>query len=410
MKRPKSLGVWLRGVRIANIKPGKPGEIKLRYTEEALDLWPLNTPLLSCSLPLSNQNLQASFYFRGLLPEGDHLQSLAARANVTTVDTFGLLDRYGKDVAGAVIISEEDPGARLGSIEPYTSVSLANEVAELPTRHLGVYDDSELSLPGLQDKLLLVSLPDNGWARPLHGSPSTHILKTEDRRHSGMAEMEVACLQLARAVNLTNVNVTLEKFDNIPCLIVSRYDRTIDAEGDILRIHQEDLCQALGRDADKNERKGKYEFAGGPSLFEAARLIDRYASDSLAELKKLIRITVFTTLIGNADAHGKNIALLHGEPGSVEIAPLYDTVPTALWPKLRRKAAMRVGGNENILEITVDDVIKEAVSWQFEPSLAKDEARTFADEVLSALSRISVPSELEELVRSRAANFLVGNE
>ena len=407
MIRPKSLGVWLGDVRVATITSKRRAEIRLRYSDEALDRWPLNAPLLSCSLPLTGRPLQAGPFFRGLLPEGVHLQSLAARAGVTTNDTFGLLARYGRDVAGAVVIAQDDPALRPGSVVDYTAQSLEDEVAALPERPLGVYDDSELSLPGLQNKLLLVARADGGWGRPVHGFASTHILKTEDRRYPGMAQYEASCLHLASLVGLASVSATVETIAGVPCLIVSRFDRVTGSDGTVSRVHQEDACQALGRDADAHQGRGKYQRYGGPRWSEMAQLIERYSARREHDLEKLIRIIVFTTLIGNADAHGKNIAFLHPEPGSIELAPLYDTVPTVMWPNLRRDAAMTIGGVEVLGDVDVDDVASEVGTWTSRVPTARDVAVAAAREIVEDAQRAELPKDLRDFISRRAAQFNV---
>lgn len=407
MPRPRSLGVWLGGVLVATITSRRRAEIRLSYSDETLDQWPLNTPLLSCSLPLTSRPLQAGPFFRGLLPEGDHLQSLATRAGVTTNDTYGLLARYGRDVAGGVVIARDDPALRPGSVVDYSAQSLEEEVAALPDRPLGVYDDSELSLPGLQDKLLLVAVTNGGWGRPVRGVASTHILKTEDRRYPGLAQYEASCLHLASLLGLTSVSATVESIAGVPCLIVSRFDRTTSPDGTVSRIHQEDVCQALGRDADAHQGRGKYERYGGPRWSEMAELIERYSAHREEDLEKLIRIIVFTTLIGNADAHGKNLAFLHLEPGTIELAPLYDTVPTVMFPTLRSEAAMTVGGVRVLGDIDLDDVVREVSTWPSRLPAAADVARTVAEQILKHVQSGQLPMDLGNFIARRASQFIL---
>lgn len=162
-------------------------------------------------------------------------------------------------------MAEQFPGPRPEGVEADSEESLATEVANLPERPLAIHDDSELSLAGLADKLLLVEMAPGLWGRPLHGRPSTHILKVEDRRYTGMAEMEAACLRLARAVGLTSVDATTRAVGGVPCLIVSRFDRRVLGDN-VVRLHQEDSCQALGRDPEADRGRGKYEASGGPRL------------------------------------------------------------------------------------------------------------------------------------------------
>lgn len=401
------LGVWLDDVHVAELEQRRWPEIRCRYTAAALDRWPRNSPLLSCSLPLSDRPQDALAFCKGLLPEGQALQGLAAAAGVAVNATLELLRRYGRDVAGALVISEDEPGERRFGVEPYDEGSLAAAVDAVEEFPLGAHDDSELSLAGLQDKLLLVKLGDGRWGRPLGGRPSTHILKVDDPRHPGLVEAEALCLDLARAAGLTTVLPELTTIAERPCLIVPRFDREERAAA-VRRLHQEDLCQALAIDPEGNRGRAKYEAGGGPSLRQAAALLDTYAADPSAQLDRLVAVTVFTVLIGNADAHGKNLGLLHPSAETVELAPLYDTVPTALWPRLRTDAAMAVGGQVELADVSIADVVREARAWPHLPERASAVATATAEEILTAISAGAIPadSNVAVLVRERAERFL----
>ena len=403
------LGVWLNDLPIAEIERRGPFDLRLQYTAEALERWPANSPVVSCALPLGRRPHPARAFCAGLLPEGRALQELAHRAGVATNDTFGLLERYGRDVAGALIIGREEPASQRHGIAAYDAQSLADAIDALDEHPLGVYDDSELSLAGLQDKLLLVRSADGQWGRPLHGRPSTHILKRDDARFPGLVAAEGACLRLARALSLTTVDADLEQIGDHWCLIVSRFDRT-GAGNDVTRIHQEDLCQALGVDPAGARGRIKYQDAGGPSLRDLAGLLDRYARDGAAELDTLVRAVTFTVLIGNADAHGKNIAVLHDTPETVTLAPLYDTVPTVLWPKLRTRAAMTVGGRAQLADVTIEDIVAEAASWPHPQARAREVALDLARHAATAVANgvLDDLPALAEHVDGRARALLAG--
>lgn len=405
--RVSRLGVWMDGVHVADLEQPRWPQIRCRYTDEALRSAPLNSPLLSCSLPLRNRPGDATAFCRGLLPEGQALQALAARAGVAVNATFDLLARYGRDVAGALVVDADAPTERRFGAEPYTEQSLAEAIEELDEYPLGVHDDSELSLAGLQDKLLLVELEDGSWARPLGGRPSTHILKLDDPRHPGLVEAESQCLELARAAGLTSVESQLTEVGANSCLIVSRFDREL-VDGEVRRVHQEDLCQALGIDPDGERGRAKYESGGGPSLRRAAALLDAYAADPAAQLDRLVAVVVFTATIGNADAHGKNLALLHPTPETIALAPLYDTVPTALWPSLRTDAAMAVGGQPSLADVTLDDIVREARSWSHPEDRAAAVATETAERLVAAADGGAIPpdSRVAGLVRERGARLL----
>jgi len=123
-----------------------------------------------------------------------------------------------------------------------------------------------------------------------------------------------------------------------PLYLIERYDRTRNAEGELVRLHQEDFCQSLGVAADM-----KYENEGGPSLQKCFQLIRDYSVNPIADVKALLEWTVFNYLIGNADAHGKNISMLFTKQGP-RLAPFYDLLSTAIYPNLSSKIAMKIGG------------------------------------------------------------------
>lgn len=214
-------------------------------------------------------------------------------------------------------------------------------------------------------------------------------------------DAEAACLRIARTIGLTTVDVNVETIADQRCLIVSRFDRTAGVDGPA-RVHQEDLCQATGTDLRANRGRGKYASAGGPDLEDAARLIDRYGTDPLAGLERLVRSVTFTVAIGNADAHGKNVAFVHRSPGEIELAPLYDTVPTVLWPALRRDPAMPIGPRVcPIDEVTGRDVIAAASLWKLDRDRAGALVTDCAVAIAAAVREVctdDVPDTLEGAV------------
>lgn len=407
---PDRLQVWLDGLHVADLerRGRNDARLRLRYTDKALDRWPRNTPLISCSLPLSDRPADAFPFAVGLLPEGDALAALAARARISVADTFGLLERYGRDIAGALVIDPDAPDESRFGLEHYDEEGLGNEVGALDQNPLGVHDDSELSLAGLQNKLLLVK-DGNAWARPLHGRPSTHILKAEDRRYPDFAQAEADCLQLARAVQLTPVDSSLQVFAGIPCLITERYDRVVAADGSVTRIHQEDLCQAVGVNCAGNRGRAKYQRrgGGGPGLNEAARLLEAYAEDAVTELTRLVSAVAFTVAIGNADAHAKNLSFLHDTATTIRLAPLYDTVPTVFWSNLTDEAAMSINGRFPLRQLTLADVVDEAASWPFDRTAAERAAVETIERVRDATGGLSL-EHLATVIVSRCDDLLAG--
>lgn len=401
MARGTQLGVWLGEVRVAVLRRTGPGGVSCEYTRRTIDDHPLGTPLLSCSLPVRRGRRSAWPFITGLLPEGHHRTSMSRLAGVDSLDALGMLARFGRDVAGALVIAPDTdaPDAEGGRAAAPGLVALSNddllaEVARLPARTLALHDDSELSLAGLEDKILLVRTPD-GWARPVHGYPSTHILKVDNRIHRGTVVMEHDCLHLAQRAGIAAPDSHLAKVGDADCIIVKRYDRTV-TDSAVRRVHQEDACQALGIDpAAREEGRGKYESHGGPNLTQVARLLTAYGPEPDAELVRLLERVMFTVVIGDADAHGKNVSLLHPTPEHITLAPLYDTVPTALWPQLRPTAAMQVNGRRLLADVTTEDLVRESRRWGLGPRRAQNTIRSASERLRAAATDLPARDGLD---------------
>lgn len=397
------------GVALAHLQTVR-NKLWVTYCEEVLDTVPAGTPILSCSLPLRSTRTDASAWARGLLPEGQHLALLAAAADVAASDTFGMLARYGRDIAGAFeIIAEGDPDdISIPSYDLYLTEELDTEIAGLATTPLAIHDDSELSLAGLQDKMVAVRVGNN-WGRPVHGYPSTHILKVDPPDRPGIVDAEAACLRLARAVDLTNIEVERCRLGDRETLIVSRFDRVELDDGTLRRLHQEDLLQALGVDPSARSGRSKYQQAGTPgppSWWHAADLIDSYADDARNQLHQLVRIVAYTTATANADCHAKNIAFLL-EDGRIRLAPLYDTVPTALWPGLRDTVALTVFDISPMSAVTIEHISSEARRWGAPMNDARDAVIDLLEELLDAV-HVAKHDAVIELVTANARRLLDG--
>ena len=120
--------------------------------------------------------------------------------------------------------------------------------------------------------------------------------------------------------------------------IITRYDRSRDRGGRLVRLHQEDFCQALGILPEQ-----KYESEGGPALPQCFNLLQEKSIRPAADRMALLRWTIFNFLIGNAEAHAKNLAILFTDRGPC-LAPFYDLLCTQVYPDLTERQAMRIGG------------------------------------------------------------------
>jgi serine/threonine-protein kinase HipA len=218
----------------------------------------------------------------------------------------------------------------------------------LPRRPLGAAHDEgvRLSLAGAQPKLPVV-IEAGRVALPLNAATATtHILKPEPERFPGLVANELFCMRLARAASLPVAEVErATTVSGLPYLIVERYDRDLTSDP-IRRLHQEDVCQALGIASDR-----KYQSEGGPGVGAVIELLREITAVPARELPRLWEALVFNWLIGNCD--GKNFSLLY-DTGAPTLAPLYDLVSTAAYEELTTRLAMRIDGATELADVGMD--------------------------------------------------------
>jgi serine/threonine-protein kinase HipA len=246
-------------------------------------------------------------FIANLLPEGDWRALLCRRLSLPLSDDFALLEQLGHDCAGAVTFWE--PGVELGDLDAaYTPLSEGELRRWLKDPLLR---PSPLEAPGLrralsgaQDKLVL-HLVDGEPYLCERGALSTVILKPDIvegfKRIELSALNELFCMQLAAAVGIR----VPHSFWFAGAFAVQRFDRV--AQGSRLkRLQQEDFAQLLGLPP-----AAKYDI----SWRQCFELVERHATSGVAARQELVDRLFFNLLIGNADAHGKNFALLFG-PGA----------------------------------------------------------------------------------------------
>ncbi|HEX6455065.1 MAG TPA: type II toxin-antitoxin system HipA family toxin [Solirubrobacterales bacterium] len=351
MNRDPALSVFLRGKKVGSLAPTGPSRYRFAYSEEAIqDDWSDPMARLSASLPLREERFKPSEsapFFEGLLPEGAVRATVAGKLGISEANGFGMLAALGADCAGAVtVLPGDQPPRSSGAVHPLSATQVGELLRDLPRDPLGIDVDPEgvrLSLGGVQDKLILVRLPTGEFAQPLGGAPSNCLLKPEHERFEGLAVNEVFCMRVAAASGNEVAATELREFDGIRCVYSERFDRAVDAEGTIVRLHQEDMCQALGLLPTQ-----KYEVEGGPTLASVIALLRRQPSRRVAlDVNAFVRAVLTSFLLGNSDAHGKNFSLLYDPATGVRLAPLYDVVSTAVYDALTPRLAMAIGGEED---------------------------------------------------------------
>lgn len=296
---------------------------------------------LSLSLPLRREPYADDTsrpFFANLLPEAEIRKILARRLGISVRNDFILLKEIGGECAGAVSLFPEgvSPLEKPGYRE-LDEDELHKIVADLPAKPFMAGERGiRLSLAGAQDKLP-VYMKDDRIFLAVGNAPSTHILKPPIRNLEGSVINEAFCMALAGEMGLPVAEATVRK--NLdPLFVVRRFDREITPNGKVLRLHQEDFCQALGVLPDQ-----KYESEGGPSLNRCFDLVARESIRPAADRMALLKWVIFNVLIGNADAHAKNLAVLLAPPGP-RLAPFYDLICTRVYENLSDRLAMKIGG------------------------------------------------------------------
>ena len=316
----------------------------LSYAYDAGYLASRGARAISFSMPLQEPAYQDRIvrpFFSGLLPDEGARQRLAGALGISSGNAFGLLEVIGGECAGALSLypaGQTPPQSDEEGVEVLSEQRLTEILGKLRERPLlGGEEGVRLSLAGAQDKLAVcVDGETIGLAKG--GRPTTHILKPHIQALDGTVENELFCLRLAAKLKLPVPAVEMRRNGPIPFLLVERYDRSKDRDGTITRLHQEDFCQALSVPPEL-----KYEDEGGPGVERSLDLIGRSTARPAADRLRFIRMLIFHYLVGNADAHAKNYALLY-RAEVPDLAPLYDVVCTAAYPRLAKKLAMAIGG------------------------------------------------------------------
>ncbi len=341
----KFLHIYIESAKVGMLTARENGDYSFAY--ESSWLTSRASIPLSLSLPLQAEPFTpviSKAFFSNLLPEGQIRDYFASKNRVSAEDDFELLAALGGDCAGAMALypgtvkfSFELSPASYRRLNNDDMCKLLDEAYIMDPTFLAGEEKTRLSLAGVQDKLP-VAIRDGAICIPLDGSPSTHILKPANHRFPNLVENEAFCMTLAREMGLQVPDTSLLRVCETDYFyLIERYDRHLDKEGNVSRIHQEDFCQATG-----HSYRFKYEERGGPG-FRACFQIINYCQTPIIDRIKLIDLVIFNYLICNADSHAKNISLLYSRGSHPSLAPFYDLVCTGIYPSLSSRLAMAIG-------------------------------------------------------------------
>jgi serine/threonine-protein kinase HipA len=288
-------------------------------------------------------------FLENLLPEGRALDIVSTVNQVSKNNIYGLIRELGRETTGALIFLEDGatPGQRKPTLREVTRKELAHRIAERGALPLQVWDGKvRMSIAGYQDKLALYVQGDRMFL--VEGRlASTHILKPEplEGRLPMLVVNEHFCMSLAARLQLPAAEVDILRLP-APVLVVRRFDRRTVEQG-VQRLHVIDACQALNFPVaykyERNFGSGRdvRQIREGVSLPRLLSIGDMAVQSAPTKLN-LLRWAIFQYLIGNSDAHGKNVSFFCG-PEGLALAPFYDLVSVVQYPDIDHEMAMAYG-------------------------------------------------------------------
>lgn len=357
----KLLVMLVQGRRAGVVVEGDDGRLSLTYDDAwrgAADAMPV-----SMAMPLSQRSHDepaVRAFLWGLLPDNEQVLDRWARSyQVSARNPFALLRHVGEDCAGAVQFAMPDRVDALLAGDGGVQWIDENEIAERlrilrrdpAAWHLA--STGQFSLAGAQAKTALHFDPaTRRWGDPRGAVPTTHILKPAVTGFDDHDLNEHLCLTAAWHLGLPCAPSSIGSFGGERVVIIERYDRVRTPDGLVFRVHQEDMCQALGLPP-----TAKYQSDGGPSPEQIIALLrEKISPVGTAEenVRRFVDALAVNWIIAGTDAHAKNYSILIAAD-QVRLAPLYDIASALPYddmylPKLRM--AMRIGGEYRIERIS----------------------------------------------------------
>ena len=362
------LNIFLNNKFVGRLIKQSSGAIEFKYDDTWL-AWEYAMPI-SLSLPLRTTPFRGqtvTSVFENLLPDSEPiLRRMAEKVGAEGIDYYSLLAKIGRDCVGALQFLPDDIEVdALSEIsgEIVSEGEIEGIIKNLARAPLGLREDDSfrISVAGAQEKTALL-WHDGQWKKPHGTTPTTHILKpqmgkietsegTIDLTNS--VENEYYCLKLLELFGLKTNNAQIAQFGEKKVLIIERFDRRWTKDKRLIRLPQEDCCQALGIPPSK-----KYQNHGGPSIAQILEFLK--GSDTPNEdIRAFFKSQILFWLMGATDGHGKNFSVFLNQGGRYKLTPFYDVLtaqPSFDAKQIRHKAyklAMSVGNNRKykILDI-----------------------------------------------------------
>lgn len=331
----QQLNAYMNGERVGTLTKQSNGSHEFQYHESWLNSDKARPLSLSLKLQVRTISSDAVInYFDNLLPDNIVVRNrIVARYQTDSNQPFDLLKEIGKDSVGAIaLLAPNQPYIdNQLSYDPLDETRLEKILAahhsEIPLGMLKEENDFRISVAGVQEKTALLRIKGD-WCLPKGNTPTTHIIKlpigeikqptfTLDLTES--VENEFICIELARELGFDVPKVEIITTQNFKAIAVERFDRRwIKDRTQLLRLPQEDICQAKGIPSSI-----KYESDGGPGIAEIMKLLEG-SSNALADRENFMKFQVFQWVVGAIDGHAKNYSIFLEKQGSYRLTPFYD--------------------------------------------------------------------------------------
>lgn len=362
------LNILINNRHVGQLHKETSGAVSFQYDQRWLDWEPAFA--ISLSLPLRETAYSGEpvvAVFDNLLPDNQQVRRrVAERMGAQGTDYFSLLEAIGRDCVGAMQFLPADVSAEAAPYvkgEPVGDNEIEAILASLATAPLGMDKEQEfrISIAGAQEKTALLR-HEGQWMRPMGTTPTTHILKPqlgEIPTAFGPIDMAASvdnehyCLKLLEAFGLDVAQTEIITFGKRRVLVVERFDRRWRNAQHLLRLPQEDCCQAMGIPSAQ-----KYQNNSGPGMADILTLLQR-SDEPQKDQMDFFKSQILFWLIGATDEHAKNFSIFLKPEGRYSLTPFYDVLSAQpafdkrQIPNNKYKLAMSVGKNRHyrILEV-----------------------------------------------------------
>jgi len=419
------LNVLVNGKLVGKLIKATTGAIEFTYDKEWLG-WEHRFPV-SLSLKLRENTYkgeEVAAVFENLLPDNDALrQRVAEREGARSTGAYDLLSKIGHDCVGAFQFLTDEameaadltPGLSEG--RPIGELEIETIIKDLSRAPLGMGEDESfrISIAGAQEKTALL-WKDGQWHKPIGTSATTHILKKQIGHLpngidlSNSIENEFYCLKLLENFGLEVNEAEIKTFGDTKALVIERFDRQWTKDGRLLRLPQEDCCQALSVPPAL-----KYQDQGGPGIMNIVGLL-KGADEPEKDIKAFFQSQILFWLIGATDGHAKNFSVFNGIGGGYRMTPLYDVMtaqPSADEEIISRKQfrlAMCVGDKNRYRfdEIVGRHLLQSADKADISQALSEEAVQEILERANGAMEALekALPKNFPEEIHASVSTAL----